>query len=176
MGFLPDLQYAHLVQYSSNLIANLVYLGTIDKVALLADCAECLLSMKAAMDAYGDGLQTSGSYSVKTMANDLYYSIAAVGWRDDSVHYYDTSFPYETNTGIPFNFKEKISYTQALCSWANKAFAESGYRTTSDYSGQCVNCLDYINTLTRGSWVDNISVHITAARKKAKMNSSIILL
>jgi hypothetical protein len=77
MGFLRDLQYSHLVQYSSNLIANLVYLGVVDKVALLADCAECLLSMKAAMDAYGDGLLTSGSYSWNEEFSSV---VGAFGW------------------------------------------------------------------------------------------------
>jgi hypothetical protein len=48
--------------------------------------------------------------------------------------------------------KEKISYTQALCAWAVYVFANSAYRTGSDYSAQAEQCLDFINTLTAGQW------------------------
>ncbi len=53
LNFLRQLQYAHTVAHSSNLIANIILDGTTDTTALLADCAECLLSAKHAMDAYG---------------------------------------------------------------------------------------------------------------------------
>ena len=73
MNFLRILQYAHSVAHSTNLLGNLVYEGTIDTVALSADCGECLLSMTKVMDAYGDTLMTDpDGYSIKTMANDLY--------------------------------------------------------------------------------------------------------
>jgi hypothetical protein len=86
LQFLRDLQYAHTVAHGSSLISNLVYEGTIDTIALAADCAECLLAMTAAMDAYGESLTTSGGYSVKTMANDLYYSLCVVAWQGSSAH------------------------------------------------------------------------------------------
>jgi hypothetical protein len=152
LDFLRALQYAHTVAYSTNLIANLILDGTTDTTALLADCGECLLSAKFAMDAYGSGLTTTSGYSVQTFANNLYYSIAVTGWRGSTAQYYDTSYPYEQNTNVPFTYEEKISYTQALCSWAVYVFAKSAYQTAGDYSSQCEICLSYINTLTRGSW------------------------
>ena len=133
LSFLRDLQYSHIVAHSSNLLSNLILDGVTDTTALLADCGECLLSAKHAMDAYGGSLLTSAGYSVKTLANDLYYSICVVGWRGSVALYFDTSYPYEQNTNIPFNYKEKISYTQALCSWAIYEFATSAYLTASDY-------------------------------------------
>jgi hypothetical protein len=153
MSFLRQLQYAHTVAYSSNLIANLILDGNTDTTALLADCAECLLSAKHAMDAYGVGLQTSAGYSVQTFANNLYYSMCVTGWRGSSLAYFDTSYPYGQNAMIPFNYQEKISYTQALCSWAVYEFAKSAYQNTSDYSsGICEPCIDYIISVTRGQW------------------------
>ncbi len=168
MSFLRTLQYTHTVAYSSNLIANVILDGVTDTTALLADCAECLLSAKFAMDAYGGSLATAAGYSVQTFANDLYYSIGVVGWRGNTFQYYDTSYPYQQNTNIPFTYKEKISYTQALCSWANYEFAHSTYLTTSDFSGQCEICLDYINTLTRGSWGGEYYCPYTGASDETK--------
>jgi len=152
LQFLRDLQYAHTVAHSTSLIANLVCEGTVDTVALAADCAECLLAMTAAMDAYGDTLTTYSGYSVKTMANDLYYSMCNVSWQGDSGRYYATSYPIGEQTEIPFTYKEKISYTAALCAWANYVFANSGFRTTTDYSSQAEKALDFINTITAGQW------------------------
>ena len=153
LGFLRNLQYDHIVAHGSNLISNIILDGVTDTTALLADCAECLLSAKHAMDAYGSTVTTNSAYSVKTFANDLYYSMCVVGWRGSPALYFDTSYPYEQNTNIPFDYKEKISYTQALCSWAIFEFAKSAYLTASDYTaGICEPCLDYIITVTRGSW------------------------
>ena len=153
LSFLRQLQYDHTVEYSTNLIANLIDNGTVDNTALLADCAECLLSLKAAMDAYGSSLETSAGYSVQTFANNLYYSICVTGWRGSSALYFDTSYPYGQNTQIPFNYQEKISYTQALCSRAVYVFAKSAYQNVGDYSGSiCQPCLNYIITVVRGIW------------------------
>ena len=89
----------------------------------------------------------------REFANDLYYSMCVVGWRGSSALYFDTSYPYGQNTNIPFNYQEKISYTQALCSWAIYEFAHSAYLTASDYSSSiCEPCIDYILSVTRGSW------------------------
>jgi hypothetical protein len=164
LSFLRQLQYAHTVAHSSNLIANVILDGTTDTTALLADCAECLLSTKHAMDAYGVALQTSAGYSVQTFANNLYYSICVVGWRGSSALYFDTSYPYGQNTNVPFNYQEKISYTQALCSWAVYEFAKSAYQNTGDFSGGiCEPCLDFIITVTRGSWGGEYYCPYTAA-------------
>ena len=152
LQFLRDLQYAHLAAHSTNLIANLVLESVIDTYALLADCAECLLAMQAALDAYGDPLLTSGGYNVKTMANDLYYSMCVTGWVGGGTDYYHTSYPTDGGVLIPFTFKEKISYTQALCSWANYEWANSGYLTVADMSSQCELCLDFILPLVAGQW------------------------
>ena len=152
LNFLRALQYSHTVAYLTNLIANLILDGTTDNTALLADCGECLLSAKFAMDAYGSSLLTTSGYSVQTFANNLYYSIAVTGWRGNTAQYYDTSYPYGQNSNVPFNYQEKLSYTQALCSWAVYVFAKSAYQTAGDYSSQCEICLSYINTLTHGSW------------------------
>jgi len=153
MNFLRDLQYAHQVAHSTSLLGNLVYEGTIDTIALAADCAECLLSMKVAMDAYGDALTTDpAAYSVKTMANDLYYALCVFSWTGDAGRYYATSYPIGEQTEIPFTYKEKLSFTAALCAWANYVFATSSYLTTSDYSSQAEKALDFINTITAGQW------------------------
>ena len=134
LQFLRELQYAHMVAHSTNLIANLVLEGETDTYAFAADSAECLLAMKAAMDAYGDSLTTDpGEYSVKTMANDLYYSLCTVTWVGSGNNYYHTTYPIDGQVMVPFTFKEKLSYTQAMCSWANYVFANSGYLTVSDY-------------------------------------------
>jgi hypothetical protein len=132
---------------------TLVLEGVADTYAFAADCAECLLAMKAALDAYGDSLTTDpGGYSVKTMANDLYYSMCTATWIGDGEDYYHTSYPVDGEVLVPFAFKEKLSYTQALCSWANHEWANSGYLTVSDYSSQCELCLDFILPLTSGQW------------------------
>ena len=158
LQFLRDLQYAHTVAHGTGLIANLILEGETDTYAFAADSAECLLSMKAAMDTYGDTLTTTGGYSVKNMANDIYYSLCTVSWIGGGTDYYHTSYPVDGQVLVPFTFKEKISYTQALCSWANKAFADSGYRAVSDYSSQCELCLDFILPLTGGQWGGQIYV------------------
>ena len=152
LSFLRQLQYDHTVEYSTNLVANLIDNGTVDNTALLADCGECLLSAKAAMDAYDASLETSAGYSVQTFANNLYYSICVSGWHSSGL-YFDTSYPYGQNTQIPFNYQEKISYAQALCSRAVYVFAKSAYLTLTDYSGSiCQPCLNYIITVVRGTW------------------------
>ena len=79
-------------------------------------------------------------------------STPASGWHS-SGDYFDTSYPYGQNTLIPFNYQEKISYTQALCSRAVYEFAKSAYQNVGDYSsGICEPCIDYIITVTKGVW------------------------
>ena len=73
-------------------------------------------------------------------------------WTGAAGHYYSTSYPVGEETEIPFTYKEKISYTQAICAWANYLFANSGYNTGSDYSSQSEEALDFINPLTGGQW------------------------
>jgi hypothetical protein len=172
LSFLRQLQYDHTVAYSTNLIANLIDNGTVDNTALLADCAKCLLSMKAAMDAYGSSLQTSVGYSVQTFANNLYYSICVSGWHSSAL-YFDTSYPYGQNTQIPFNYQEKISYTQALCSRAVYVFAKSPYLTITDYSASiCEPCINYIITVTRGTWGGIFYCPYTGASGQTQNNYS----
>jgi hypothetical protein len=164
LSFLRQLQYAHTVAHSTNLLANIILDGATDTTALMADCAECLLSSKHAMDAYGSTLQTSAGYSVQQFSNDLYYSLCVSGWRGISALYFDTSYPYGQNTNVPFNYQEKISYTQALCSWAVYEFAKSNYQTVGDFSGGiCEPCLDYITSVTRGGWGGEYYCPYTAA-------------
>ena len=172
MSFLRQLQYDHTVAYSTNLIANMIDNGTTDTTALLADCAECLLSAKHAMDAYGSSLQTSAGYSVQTFANNLYYSMCVSGWHS-SAYYFDTSYPYGQNALIPFNYQEKISYTQALCSRAVYEFAKSAYQNVGDYSnGICEPCIDYIITVTRGVWGGIFYCPYTGASGQTQNNYS----
>lgn len=158
LSFIRQLQYdCQTSSNPSNLIANLISNGTTDTTALLADCGECLLSAKAAMDAYGVGLTMAlggaAGYSVQTFANNLYYSICVTGWRGSTALYFDTSYPYGQNTAIPFNYQEKISYTQALCSRAVYVFSASAYLSVTNYSSAiCQPCLNYITSLTKGVW------------------------
>ena len=172
LSFLRQLQYDHTVAYSTNLIANMIDNGTVDNTALLADCAECLLSAKAAMDAYGVSLQTSGGYSVQTFANNVYYSMCVSGWHG-SAYYFDTSYPYGQNALVPFNYQEKISYTQALCSRAVYLFAKSAYQNVGDYSGSiCEACINYIITVTRGTWGGMFYCPYTGASGQTQNNYS----
>ena len=172
LSFLRQLQYDHAVAYSTNLIANMIDNGTVDNTALLADCAECLLSAKAAMDAYGVSLQTSGGYSVQTFANNVYYSMCVSGWHG-SAYYFDTSYPYGQNALVPFNYQEKISYTQALCSRAVYLFAKSAYQNVGDYSGSiCEACINYIITVTRGTWGGMFYCPYTGASGQTQNNYS----
>ena len=116
------------------------------------------------MDAYGSALQTSAGYSVQQFSNDLYYSLCVAGWRGSVALYFDTSYPYGQNTNVPFNYQEKISYTQALCSWAIFEFARSPYQTVGDFSGGiCEPCIDYATSVTRGSWGGEYYCPYTAA-------------
>lgn len=152
LAFLRQLQADHNAQYGINLIANIIDNGTVDDTALLADCAECLLSAKAAMDAYGVSLTTSMGYSVQTFANNLYSSMCQFGWHSNA-YYFDTSYPCGQQPIIPFNYQEVISYTQALCTRAVYVFSNSSYLTGTNYSSSiCQPCLNYVITVLRGVW------------------------
>jgi len=152
LQFIRDLQYAHLVAHGTNLVANLILDSVTDTYAFLADSAECLFACKAALDAYGDPLLTTNGYDVKTMANDIYYSMCGVGWAGPVTNYYHTTYPTDGGVLVPFVFKEKLSYTQAMCSEVNYLWANSGYLTVTDKSSQCEDCLDFILPLTSGQW------------------------
>lgn len=152
LQFIRDLQYAHLTAHGSNLIANLILDGETDTYAFLADSAECLMACHAALDAYGAPLLTSGSYDVETLANNLYYSMTTVGWAGEITDYYHTTYPIDGQVLVPFVFKEKLAYTQAMCAKANYEWVNSGYLTVADESHQCEDCLDFILPLTSGQW------------------------
>lgn len=147
LGFLRDLQYAHQVAHGTGLIANLIQDGVIDTMAFSADSSECLLAMTAALTTYGDPLLTTSGYNVKTMANDVYYYLCVSTWTGDAGRYYATTYPIGMG-----GFQEKISFTQALCSWANYVFGTSAFRTVTDFTSQAEKCLDFITTLTAGQW------------------------
>ena len=51
LAFFRSLQYQHNLADNNNMIANLIYQGTVDTMAFSADTAECLLAMQAALDA-----------------------------------------------------------------------------------------------------------------------------
>jgi len=150
LQFLRDAQVAFEAAQGIKLVCNMKYQGSWDDVALAADCAEVLLAATKCLDQYGSDLLTSGGYSVKTFADDLYNAMANYLWTGDAGRYYLTGYPADTQPAIPFTYKQKISYTQALSAWAIKRWATSGYLISSDYSAQSEKALDFINCLTAG--------------------------
>jgi hypothetical protein len=152
LAWLHTLQYAHLVADGNTMIANEIYQGTTDTVAFSADTAECLLAMQAALNAYGSGLTGSDSYSVKTLANDTFYALIGFAYRGDAVRAYATTNPIGTNTTIPFDYKENISYAQALCALAVFKWSSDANNTVGSYATQAVNVIEQAEGLTHGQW------------------------
>lgn len=167
MQFLRECQYAHTVSHSTYLLANqrwdyVAGSPTWNKTALAADCAECLLSMKRALDQYGSDLTTSGGYSVRQMANDLYKAIVIRMWLGDqppsglNEYYFRTEYPAGRPVWLmPADIvPQGISYTQALCAWAVYDFANSGYRLAgyADYSQVCKRALNWTIAILQGKW------------------------
>jgi len=154
LGWLRDLQLAFITYNPGvNLLCNLIWQGSYDYTALTADCAESLLAMKRALDAYGSGLTTDPQgYSVKTMANDLYEAIALWTWTGDAGRYYQTGYPLGQMPTFPFTYKEGLSFTQALTAMAIYEWANSAYNTKPDYRDQCEKALDRSMALCAGRW------------------------
>jgi len=167
LQFLRECQYRHTLAHGTNLLANqrwnyIAGSPIWNTAALACDCAEALLAMHAALTQYGDTLTTWGGYSVKTMANDLYYSMATVLWNGDPAPssvddaYFITAYP---RTAIPWLMPadivpQAISYTQgmvamAIYRWAKSAFRDPGI---SDYSYLCERALNYACAITEGKW------------------------
>jgi len=154
LQFLRDAQYAHGVEYGTNLLANLKHDTTWDKVALTADCAEALLACIRAMDAYGATLTTSGGYSVKTLAKDIYYSLNTSVW-DGINKRYRTGYPLNTQPYVPFTYKEDIAYSQALTALATKKWVDSPYfdaATETDYSQNAIDAINRALVMTYAQW------------------------
>ena len=152
MGFLRDMQYQMQLAHNVALLVNMKRGGVYDSVALFADCAECLLSMKACLDTYGDALTTDDGYSVKTMANDLYEAIGLYGYSGDAGRYWYTGYPVGSQPLVPFTYKEKLTMAQAMVSRAVYEWKNSGYNTKADYTGPCEKCLDACLCLNHGKW------------------------
>lgn len=152
MGFLRDLQYQAAVAGIPAFLVNMVKGGVYDTVALLGDCGECLMSMKACLDQYGADLTTDDGYSVKTMANDLYEAIGLYGYAGDVGRYWYTSYPVGEQPLVPFTYKEKMTLVQAMVSQAVYEWYNSGYCTKPDYTEYCEKCLDCCLCLNHGKW------------------------
>jgi len=154
MSFLRAAQVRHNSVYGKNLLANLIDgiypAGTWTDYAFAADCAESLLSMKIALDAYGDSLLTSGGYSVKTMANALYEDFdefwmgGLSGENDDK--------PYRTTYPIQSEFPLAISFTQGLMARAIYEWVHSGYNTGSNYEPFCKRAMNFAIAVMSGKW------------------------
>jgi len=168
LQWLRDAQYQMLVAGHPPLICNMKFEDTWDPVALAADCAEVLLAAKACLDQYGAGLTTSGGYSVRTLADDLYDAMATYLWTGDAGRYYYTGYPLEAQPAIPFTYKQKISYAQALCARAIYTWATSGYLISPDYSAQAEKALDFITTITAGQWGGYLYVPYTGAADETR--------
>ena len=151
-GFLRDLQDHMAVVGLPAFLSNCRKDGVMDDVALLADCGECLMAMKACLDQYGSDLETAAGYSVKTMANDLYEAIGLYGYSGDVGRYWYTSYPVGAETLVPFTYKEKLTLTQAMVSQAVYEWYHSSYNTKPDYTGYCEKCLDLALCLNHGKW------------------------
>lgn len=151
-GFLETLQAAHYAEHASKMFGNLVYKGVVDHIAFAADTAECILSMKYALDAYGDDLVTIPAGTlVKTIADEAYISLCTQNYAGDGIRYHATTFPIGSDTLIPFGGAEKLSYAQSLSAWANVEWVRAGYASV-DYSGVAYKVLEFINPLTMGQW------------------------
>lgn len=152
LGFLEQLQAHHFYKYQSNMFANLIYKGQVDYVAFAADTAECILSMKHALDAYGEDLTTlPNGTSVKEIADKAYISLCTQNYAGDGVRYHATTYPIGSDTLIPFGGVEKLSYAQSLSAWANVEWVRAGYASI-DYTGIAYKVLEFINPLTMGQW------------------------
>ena len=152
MGFLRELQYHMQVKYGVGLLSNMRKGGVMDDVALFADCAECLLSMKACLDQYGADLTTPAGYSVKTMANDLYEAIGQKGYAGDVGRYWYTGYPVGAQPMVPFTYKEKMTMVQAMVSWAMYVWYHGAHNTKPDYTDPCEKALDTCLALNHGKW------------------------
>jgi len=168
MRYLRECQSRHTAVYpESNLLCNQRWdygLSTEkwDLSAFGADSAECLLAMLAALTAYGSNLLTSDGYSVRTMANDIYKSIATLLYMGDPdpASLDDTFFWTQYPKGsipwlMPKNIvPQAISYVQALDAWAIHAWAKSAFLVggTPDYSYLCDNVLNFACAMTQGKW------------------------
>jgi hypothetical protein len=152
MGFLRDLQYQAAVAGIPPFLVNMRKGGVYDTVALLGDCGECLMAMKACLDQYGADLTTAAGYSVKTMANDLYEAIGIYGYSNDVGRYWYTGYPVGSQPLVAFTYKEKMTMTQALVSQAMYEWYHSAYNTKPDYTGYCEKCLDLTLCLNHGKW------------------------
>jgi len=152
MSFLRACQVRHNSVYGKNLLANLIYGvypdGTWSDFAFAADCAESLMSMKIALDTYGDELLTSEGYSVKTMANDLYEDFLEF-WSGDASAAEDDS-PFLTAYPPQSEFPSAISFTQGLVARAIYEWVHSGYNTGTDYEPYCKRALNYAVALMAG--------------------------
>lgn len=154
MSFLRDCQVRHNSVYGKNLLANLINgiypAGTWTDYAFAADCAESLMSMKIALDTYGDSLLTSDGYSVKTMANALYEDFDELwtgglsGENDDK--------PYQTAYPTQPAFPGAISFTQGLMARAIYEWVHSGYNTGSNYEPFCKRALNFAVAVISGKW------------------------
>ena len=153
-SFLRACQVRHNSVYGKNLLANLIYgvypEGTWTDYAFAADCAECLLAMKIAMDTYGDTLTTSEGYSVKTMTNALYedfdefWTGGLSGEQDDKP--FATAYPSQSE------FPGAISFTQGLMARAIYEWVHSGYNTGSNYEPYCKRALNFAVATMSGKW------------------------
>jgi hypothetical protein len=152
LSFLHTLSYDHTVAYGNSMIANLIYQGTVDTMAFSADTAECLLAMQAALNAYGSTLTGSEGYSTKTLANSVFYGLVAYAYRGDAFRAYMTTNPINTQCLIPFDYKENISYAQAITAMAVKLWSVDANNTAGDFSSQAEKVLDQAGALTNGQW------------------------
>jgi hypothetical protein len=151
-GFLEMLQAEHYAVHASKMFSNLIYKGVVDYVAFAADTAECILSMKHALDTYGEDLVTIPNGTlVKTIADEAYISLCTQNYAGDAIRYHATTFPIGSDTLIPFGGAEKLSYAQSLSAWANVEWVRAGYASV-DYTGVAYKVLEFINPLTMGQW------------------------
>jgi len=152
LSFLKTLQDYYYSVHGKALLSNMVRNGVMDTVALMADCGEVLLAINAALDQYGDTLLTSGGASVKTMGNDLYYALGNFCYSGDLGRYWYTGYPVGSMPLVPFTYKEKLTLTQALTSWAVYAWYHGSHNTGADLTDPCEKTLDLALCLTHGKW------------------------
>ena len=151
LGFLEYLQSKHYAKYHSKMFSNLIYKGEIDTIAFAADTAECILSIKHALDTYGTDLLTPNGTRAQTIGNDAYISLCTQNYAGDGIRYFATTYPIGKDTLIPFGGAEKLSYAQSLGAWAVMDWVGGGY-ASEDYTGIANKVLEFINPLTMGQW------------------------
>lgn len=88
-----------------------------ERASFTGDMAEVILALRMALDAYGEALNDSTGYSVKTFGDELVSFINTYMWKGEA-KYFQTEYPLGTILGGCTQFPQRLTFTQAVTSWA----------------------------------------------------------